>query len=626
MNADRLKILLIEDNPGDVRLIKEMLYETGTDEFEIESADRLETGIAKLDQGDTVVVLLDLGLPDSHGLGTLEKVCDSFPDIPVVVLTGRDDEATALEAVKRGAQDYLDKGNVDEKILIRSIRYARDRKHMESALRRARDELEKRVQERTADLLTANRQLEQEIIERNKATEALRESEERFRAIFESAPDMIFIKDLSHRYTHVNPAMANLFRKNESEFVSKTSEDLYDPEAASNIRDVETRVINGESIEEVSTRKIAGVPLTLHEIRVPMRDCLGEIVGICGITRDITDRSRSEISELQSTEDCSSQVMKDTLKRARFAAAKDSVVLLLGESGSGKDHLARYIHEHSRRASGAFFSINCAAVAPELAESELFGHERGAFTGAQSRKRGLLELAEGGTLLLNEIGELSLPLQAKLLTFLDTRQITRVGAEKSVSVNARLIAATNRDLEQEMLNQRFRKDLFYRLNVISITVPPLRERREDIPNIAAQILSRLATEMQLGYVPIITDSVVGHLMGYNWPGNVRELRNVLERALILSDGKRFAVESFIPGHDTKQWSHTVTLKSGSGLRDVLDEITKSLCLEALRRCNGNKKSAASLLGIARDSLYRYLKDLKIDSNSPNGNAGGKAAD
>jgi DNA-binding NtrC family response regulator len=216
---------------------------------------------------------------------------------------------------------------------------------------------------------------------------------------------------------------------------------------------------------------------------------------------------------------------------------------MLGESGSGKDHLARYIHDHSKRAGGLYFSINCAAVAPELAESELFGHERGAFTGARSRKRGLLELAEGGTLLLNEIGELSLHQQAKLLTFLETKKFTRVGGEREVDVNARLMAATNRDLEDAVKDGSFRKDLFYRLNVLPITVPPLRERRSDIPMLVQEFVHDLCEEMQLTEQPIITPSTMKAFQAYQWPGNVRELRNVLERALILSGGARVDIAS-----------------------------------------------------------------------------------
>jgi two-component system, NtrC family, response regulator AtoC len=297
---------------------------------------------------------------------------------------------------------------------------------------------------------------------------------------------------------------------------------------------------------------------------------------------------------------------------ARVVAATDSVVLLLGESGSGKDHMAKFIHESSKRSGGPFFSINCAAVPPELAESELFGHERGAFTGAQSRKRGLLELAEGGTLLLNEIGELSLHLQAKLLTFLDTRQFTRVGGEQSISINARLIAATNRELETEVAAARFRQDLFYRINVMSILVPPLRKRREDIPILTEEILSQLVTEMQLTRIPPINGSVMRELTRYDWPGNVRELRNVLERALMLWDGGSFDVAVPLGSGGIEESSFRVNASPERPLGAVVDEVTKIMCAGALQRCNGNKKAAACVLKVSRDSFYRYLKKFDIE--------------
>lgn len=614
MQGRHTKVLLIEDNPGDARLIQEMLREAGNARMEMEWQARLSSGLNRLQQGGIGLVILDLGLPDAQGLETLAAVSSRFPEIPIVVLTGQGDEELAVHAVKRGAQDYLVKGAVDETLLIRSIRYAIERKQMEVDLIRARNELEKRVEERTSELLITNRQLEREIEERKRSEEALRQSEERFRAIFEGAQDFIFIKDLSLRYTHVNPAVEKLLGIPAAQIVGKTAEELFDAEAAAYIREVDVRVLRGEWIEEVSTTSIRGVPMTFHEVRAPMRDGSGKVVGLCGISRDITDRSRREITPTTALRSYPSKAMQDTLLRARLAAAGDSLILLMGESGAGKDYLARYIHEHSKQNSGPYFSINCAAVAPELAESELFGHERGAFTGAQGRKRGLLELAEGGTLLLNEIGELSLPLQAKLLTFLDTRQITRVGGEKSISVHARLIAATNKDLEKEVEERRFRQDLFYRLNVINVVVPPLRDRPEDIPIVAEEIISRLATEMQLSHVPALDTSLLEALTQYHWPGNVRELRNLLERALILWDGKRFELQ--LPILETslrhEHWYHTVTFPDGRGLRDVVDEITESLCLEALRRCQGNKKAAANLLGIARDSLYRYVKQFGID--------------
>jgi len=290
--------------------------------------------------------------------------------------------------------------------------------------------------------------------------------------------------------------------------------------------------------------------------------------------------------------------MRSALTMARRIAEQDSVVLLLGESGCGKDYVAKYIHAHSNRKNGPYVSLNCAAIAPNLAESELFGHERGAFTGAMGRKRGMLELAEQGTLLLNEVGELSLPLQAKLLTFLDTRKFTRVGGEKEISTNARLIAATNRDLEKEVARGNFRKDLFYRFNVIRIAIPPLRERLEDVPILANEILSRLAAEMQLSSVPLLDAATIAALSNYDWPGNVREFRNVLERALITSSGNSFDV--MLPGGDKKARSLNIEL-DGRTLRDVTDEITRCMCENALDQCSGHKRDAAKLLGIARDS-------------------------
>ena len=363
-----------------------------------------------------------------------------------------------------------------------------------------------------------------------RAEQELRESEERFRAIFESATDCIFVKDASLKYTHVNPAMEALFNRPAKAFMGQSDDILYDEETAGRSREVERRVIAGDTTEEERTQIVNGAPMTFQVTKVPLRDQGGRVIGLCGIARDVTERKQA-LSVVPATDELyPSETMKVTLAEALRAAETDSMILLTGESGSGKDYLAQYIHDHSRRSSGPFFSINCAAVAPELAESELFGHEPGSFTGAKGRKRGLFELAEGGTLLLNEIGELSVRLQAKLLTFLDTKSFTKVGGERMVTVNARLIAATNRNLEQEVKEGRFRADLYYRLNVLAIRIPPLRERIEDIPVIVRQILGQLVAEMQLLYVPEIDEKAMDKLRRYRWPGNVRELRNVLERA------------------------------------------------------------------------------------------------
>ena len=286
-----------------------------------------------------------------------------------------------------------------------------------------------------------------DVTERKKAQAALQENQERFRAVFESAEESMFIKDLSLKYTHVNPAMCRLLGLPAEKIVGRTCKDIYGEDLAKQLVEQEMRALTGESIEVEQTRPVQGTFLTFHDTFVPLKKPSGEIVGICCISRNVTERKKlnpgTKIEHLRYL----STIMRATLERALIAAKTDSIILLQGESGTGKDYLAQWLHEHSNRASGPFFSINCAALPRELAESELFGHERGAFTGASGLKKGLLELAEAGTILLNEIGELETPLQAKLLSFLDTRTFMRVGGQKQLRVNARLITATHRDIE-----------------------------------------------------------------------------------------------------------------------------------------------------------------------------------
>ncbi|MBM3301499.1 MAG: sigma 54-interacting transcriptional regulator, partial [Deltaproteobacteria bacterium] len=398
-----------------------------------------------------------------------------------------------------------------------------------------------------------------------------------------------------------------LLGRKASEILWRTAEDFFGEDASAHIRESDLRVLKGESIEEEHTRPIEGVYLTFHDIRVPLRSYDGEVIGIYAISRDITERRKVlEPTRIALTE-YPSETMRATLNKASFAATSDSIILLQGESGSGKDWLARWIHDHSKRAEGPFFAINCAAIAPELAESELFGHEHGAFTGARGKKRGLLELAEGGTILLNEIGELPLGLQSKSLTFLDTRSFLRVGGEKSIHVDARLIAATHRDLEQEVTGGRFLQALYYRLSVFPIRVPPLRERPEDIGIIAQEIMGKLASEMQLPEIPVLDGSDVAALRRYAWPGNVRELRNVLERSLMLSAHGRFRLWLSPSDEPYEDWTLKVAFPREKTLREINDGVTEALCVEALRRTRGNQKEAARLLGISRDSMHRFAR-------------------
>lgn len=471
--------------------------------------------------------------------------------------------------------------------------------------------------------ITGVQAMVEDITYRKQAEAALSESAERFRAVFETAQDCIFLKDPGLVYTHVNPAFLRALDLREAQVIGKTDEEIFDVQEASYVKDVESRVLGGQVMEATYNLTTHGLPRTFHSVRVPMRNSAGETIGVCGIARDVTERRAVERRCPRTAGRYRSTIMDNTLEQIRLAAASESIILLLGESGSGKDYLAKVLHTQSRRAGGPYFAINCAALTASIAESELFGHESGSFTGSRGRKLGLLEMAEGGTLLLNEIGELSLELQAKLLTFLDTQSFTRVGGEKTIKISARIVAATNRDLEREVAAGRFREDLYYRLNVFAIRIPSLRERREDIPFLAGDILESLSTKLGRPVPAILDVSGLEALGRYHWPGNVRELRNVLERALILCRGDVIrADEISLPGrradeqYDQKEIPISVSVSGQCNMNEALETAKRSLVISALQRCRGNVSAAARLLGISRDALRHHIKALAIGSNPP----------
>ncbi|HET7699005.1 MAG TPA: sigma-54 dependent transcriptional regulator [Vicinamibacterales bacterium] len=288
----------------------------------------------------------------------------------------------------------------------------------------------------------------------------------------------------------------------------------------------------------------------------------------------------------------------------RVAASPASTVLLTGESGTGKDLVAKIIHYASARASRPFMNITCSALPEQLLESELFGHERGAFTDARLQKKGLLEIADGGTVFLDEIGEMSAGLQAKLLRFLEEKSFKRVGGAQDIRVDVRVIAATNRNLEEEVSRHRFRADLFFRLNVLPIELPPLRSRPDDIPLLVDYFIDGFNAELKKR-VQGATTAAHALLRGYGWPGNVRELRNVIERAMLLSDGTRLDAHDFTLSATAASVASEFELPAGGV---DLEELERSLVVQALKRSGGNQTKAGTFLGLNRDQIrYRIEK-------------------
>ena len=298
--------------------------------------------------------------------------------------------------------------------------------------------------------------------------------------------------------------------------------------------------------------------------------------------------------------------MRDILALAHEVASLRSTVLIQGESGTGKEMIARAIHFAGDRASKPFVAVSCAALAETLLESEFFGHEKGAFTGATQQKAGKFEMADRGTIFLDEIGDISPKLQVDLLRVLQERCFYRVGGSEEVRVDVRVIAATHVNLQQAVADGKFRDDLFYRLNVIEIRIPPLRDRREDIPLLAAHFLERLSHELGKD-IGEISEGGLKMLMDYNWPGNVRELENAIERAMVTCRGRRLSEEDFsflaLNGQATRPWA----VPAGLSLQDM----EKLAIAATLQRTGGNIKESAALLGIDRSTLYEKIKRYDI---------------
>lgn len=364
----------------------------------------------------------------------------------------------------------------------------------------------------------------------------------------------------------------------------------------------------------------------------PIFDDNGELIGAVSVERDITqivrlndnlESASQELNELRikvknineespfSKLKGTSIQLQETIQTARKAARTDATTLILGESGTGKEVCARAIHEASLRNEAPFVPINCGAIPPALFESELFGYEEGSFTGAlKEGKAGKIETANGGTLFLDEIGELPLEMQVKLLRVLQENRIYRIGDSIGSEVNVRFIAATNQNLTEMLAENKFRSDLYYRLNVIQLTMPPLRNRLDDIPNLSQLFLEQFASKYQIP-VPEFEQTALQILLQYNWPGNVRELKNMMERIVILSEKTRITKHDLLQYFPNIYTDVSIHNKPTVSLSEEKNNIEKLLIEDTLLQTNGNKSDAARRLGISRVTLYSKIKKYNI---------------
>ena len=462
-----------------------------------------------------------------------------------------------------------------------------------------------------------------DVTEQEQLTAALRKSEVELRQILDLAPQIIGVLGPRRERLYANRVALAYYGVTLEEWRQRSFGPEVHPEDFDRVKaSIDRSVADPAAYDmEMRLRKGDGTYRWFLVRYNPLRDDQGQLIRWYLACSDIDDRRRTEDRLRNETialrEDLdrasmfeeivgSSPALRRVLAQVAKVAQTDATVLILGETGTGKELVARAIHKRSRRSSGAFIRVNCAAIPPSLIASELFGHEKGAFTGALQRRLGRFEAADGGTIFLDEIGDLPPEAQVSLLRVLQEREIERVGSSRPIPVDVRVLAATNRDLEAAVEAAKFREDLFYRLNVVPIRLPPLRERAEDIPILVEYLVDRYARQVGKN-IRNIAKQTLQSLQTYDWPGNVRELQNVIERAVVLSEGETFAMD--------ESWLTRKRAKPSGGPVTTLADGEKALIEAALKETQGRvggPRGAAAKLGIPRQTLEWKIRNLNID--------------
>ncbi|MGE4578233.1 MAG: sigma-54 dependent transcriptional regulator [Desulfuromonadales bacterium] len=559
------KILIIDDEESIRFTFSNFLAEAG---YAVETASSYEEAMAGLAAGGVDLVFSDILLGGDSGIDILQEVRAQGLDIPVIMITGFPGVETAREAVRLGAFDYLSKP-VTQDILLRTTQIALRYKHINDEKKKYQADLDAIFRSVSEGIVTVDSGLN--IVRMNEAAAGLCGLDPEMRGQdFASLP-----LDCQGR---CREALAETLQKNAP--VDLPRFECQRPGRAAQVVSATTApLVNGEGAT------YGAVLVIRDETRLHT------------LERDL--KERTSFHKLIGGSDRMQEVYALLEKLANVP----STVLITGESGTGKELIADALHYQGARRQGPLVKVNCAALTENLLESELFGHVKGAFTGAIRDKAGRFEMAHGGTIFLDEIGDISPAMQVRLLRVLQERKVERVGGTRPIDVDVRVVAATNQDLPEKIKRGEFREDLFYRLKVVTLALPPLRERRSDIPLLVDFFIQRFNERFQRA-IGGVSDEVMRFFMSYEWPGNVRELEHVMEHAFILCPGTLILSEHLPP-----DLSPHVPGAGSRHLRE--DENEADTIRQALEKCGWNKAKAARLLGISRRTIYRKIEELDI---------------
>ncbi|MDJ0887811.1 MAG: sigma 54-interacting transcriptional regulator [Desulfobacterales bacterium] len=637
--VDVSDILLVDDEVPNLQLLTQVLADAGY--TSLRSARRPQLAIDSALAQPPSLILLDVRMPEMDGFEVCRRLKqeERTRDIPIIFVSALQNVEDRVRGFEAGGVDFIAKPFQAREVL------ARVRTHL--VLHNLQLDLEDLVAQRTSELAL-------EIKERKRTEEILAQSEERLRTLFARANDGILTLE-GNRFTDCNQRALDILKRPQNEIVGHNPSD-FSPDRQPDGRR------SGEKVQELIQRAYDGEPMIFEwvctrgdganvDLEVSLNKVeIGQQVTLLSLWRDITRRkfmeaerhranlelkqAYDEIRQLKDRLETENMTLREEIKvstkknelvgkshgirtvlqQVEYVAPTDTTVLILGETGTGKGLIARRIHELSARRDRPLINVNCAALPATLIESEFFGHEKGAFTGAINRKVGRFEMADGGTIFLDEIGDLPIELQAKLLRVLQDQEFERIGSSKTKTVDTRVIAATNRDLDILIEQGTFRADLYYRLGVFPIRIPPLRERRSDIPLLAWYFITMLQSRLGRSFESV-PPKVMNALSAYDWPGNVRELRNIVERAMILSPGSRLEMgDDLLPGRSAGRSPARSRERKHQNLQDV----ERAHIVSVLEACGWKVRGeggAAERLGLKRSTLQSRMKKLGIQRPS-----------